>query len=110
MPAMRPVGRKRDVLLLEALSVTWDGGSIEVPKGFVHDGPSIPNRLRGLIYYTHRLLRPSIVHDWLCVNDIWTQKRRSLFLIEALAVEGTSVIRRRLMWGAVRAGGLGGWG
>ena len=111
MPRMLPLGTNRDTKLLDPLIVIWStNGKLEVPKGFIHDGPSIPNRLRGLIYYTHRLLCPSIEHDYLCKEDMWTQKLRSRFLLEALEAEGVGFIRRKLMWSAVRAGSIGGWG
>lgn len=110
MPAMRPIGPKRQVVLLEPLRVQWQSGNLEIPAGFIHDGPSIPDRLRGIVFYTHRLLRPSIVHDYLYAKGMWTRKRCDRFFLEALKTEGAGLVRRHAMWAAVRAGGIGRWG
>ncbi len=116
MPAMRPTGWKRQEKLLEFVSIMWmdEGGYQEIvaPKGFVHNGPSIPNRLRGIVYYTHRLLRPSIVHDYLYTYGYktgWTRKEADRLFLESLAAEGVGRLRRRAMWLAVRAAGKSHW-
>ena len=116
MPAMRPTGRKRQYEMLEPLGISWAGielrRDLEVPVGFIHNGPSIPNRLRGIIYYTHRLLRPSIVHDYLYWHGAklgWTRKEADRLFLESLKVEGVGRIRRRAMWLAVRAAGKSHW-
>ena len=98
IPAMQPVGWGREVKLLAPQTVRWKGGEITVPVGFIHDGPSIPSRLRGIVYYTHRLLRASIVHDYLYERCFWTRKRC-----------GVGPLRRNAMWAAVRLGGLHAW-
>lgn len=108
MPRMLPLsGTVREVRLLDQLDVFWDDGGLSVPKGFCHDGPSIPNRLRGIVFYTHKLLKPSIVHDWLYVEQPkdWTRKRADEFFLEALKVEGVGAVRRNIMYRAVRVGG-----
>lgn len=109
MPKMLPVeGTMREVQLLDDLGVRWDGGGFVVPAGFVHDGPSIPNRLRGLVYYTHKLLKPSIAHDYLYVfPGGWERAEADALFLEGLRVEGVGWLRRRTMWSAVRAGGRG---
>ncbi len=112
MPSMRPVGQKRQVKLLESLAITWDSGILKIPIGFIHDGPSIPSRLRGIVFYTHRLLRPSIVHDYLYWHGAklgWTRKEADRLFLEALKVEGVGRIRRYAMWVAVRAAGRSHW-
>lgn len=111
MPAMRPVGPKREVELLETLSATWDGGRLLVPVGFVHDGPSIPTRARSLVSYSHLLLRPSVVHDYLYEMKLpdWPRQRCDELFLEGLAVEGVGWLKRNVMWSAVRAGGGYAW-
>ena len=113
MPIMRPIGLKRQSMLMEFLTITWlPRGDrlthqINIPPGFIHNGPSIPNRLRGIVYYTHRLLRPSIVHDYLYsgygAKHGWTRKEADRLFLESLLAEGVGIIRRRVMWLAVRA-------
>ena len=116
VPAMLPVGLKREYKLLEPLRVYWDDGFFEVSEGFVHDGPSIPNRLRGLVYYTHRLLRASIAHDYLYARagpgcpHLWSRERCDRLFLEGLAIDGVGLVRRQVMWAAVRAGGVQAWG
>ena len=117
MPAMRPIGHKRQVELLEPLRLSWPkygvSRQVAVPAGFVHNGPSVPNRLRGVVYYTHRLLRPSIVHDYLYsgygAKNGWTRKEADKLFLESLIAEGVGRIRRRTMWLAVRALGRSHW-
>ena len=116
MPAMRPIGWKRQEELLELVSIIWRQGEypqeIVVPVGFVHNGPSIPNRLRGIVFYTHRQLRPSIVHDYLYTYGYkigWTRKEADRLFFESLKTEGVWRLRRRVMWLAVRAAGRSHW-
>ena len=116
MPAMRPVGQKRQYEMLEPLSASWtrhiERQELTVPIGFIHNGPSIPDRLRGIVFYTHRLLRPSIVHDYLYWHGAklgWTRKEADRLFLEALKVEGVGLIRRHAMWFAVRAAGRSHW-
>ncbi len=111
MPAMRPIGTGREVELLELLWVGWDDYTLTVPEGFVHDGPSIPNRLRGVVYYNHRLLKPSIAHDFVyeTLPEDWTRARADALLLEGLVVEGVGWLRRNMVWSAVRAGGWKPW-
>lgn len=110
IPAMLPIlGTTRDVELLGSLTVTWKGGEFTVPRGFRTDGPSTPNRLRGIVYYTHAQLRPSIAHDFLYVTQPkdWTRERADELFLQGLKVEGVGWLRRKAMWSAVRTGG--GW-
>ncbi len=116
MPDMRPIGYKRQAELREPLYISWSsqGARHEVvaPIGFIHNGPSIPDRLRGIVFYTHRLLRPSIVHDYLYTyghKTGWTRKEADRLFLESLKVEGVGLIRRRVMWLAVRAAGSRAW-
>lgn len=117
MPAMEPLGRKRQYMILKPLTIWWSTYAarrgIKVPVGFIHNGPSIPNRLRGIVYYTHRLLRPSIVHDylysgWGAANG-WTRKDADRLFLEGLAADGVGWLRRRVMFAAVRGFGSGSW-
>ncbi len=113
MPAMKPVGWKRQYEMLKPLAIQWLGGHITVPVGFIHNGPSIPDRLRGIVFYTHRLLRPSIVHDYLYSGwgsaNGWTRKDADKLFLEGLVIEGVWWGRRRIMWLSVRAGGWIAW-
>ena len=112
MPSMRPIGWKRQAEMLDPLAIQWIGGRLVIPVGFVHNGPSIPDRLRGIVFYTHRLLRPSIVHDYLYRHGAklgWTRKEADRLFLEALKVEGVHLLRRRAMWLAVRAAGKSHW-
>ncbi len=108
MPRMLPLeGTVRKAQLVDSLEVSWNGGGFTVPAGFVHDGPSIPNWLRGIVYYSHALLLPSIAHDFLYVEqpENWTREKADRLFIEGLEVEGVGWLRRNVMWSAVRAGG-----
>ena len=131
MPTMRPVGWERQYELLEPVCVRWaevwfdpvpdtigglrgySGEEITVPAGFIHNGPSIPDRLRGIVFYTHRLLRASIIHDYLYSGwgsaHGWARRDADRLFLESLKVEGVSLIRRRVMWLAVRIAGSRAW-
>lgn len=116
MPAMRPIGQKRQAELLEPLAISWvrqgKRQRFVVPTRFIHNGPSIPDRLRGVVYYTHRLLRPSVVHDYLYTYGAkqgWTRKEADQLFLESLSAEGVGIIRRRSMWVAVRIAGRSHW-
>ena len=113
MPAMRPIGWKRQYEMLETFAVSWLPekykelqNTVLVPKGFIHNGPSIPDRLRGIVFYTHRLLRASIIHDYLYSGwgsaHGWARKDADRLFLKSRKVEGGSLIRRRVMWLAVR--------
>lgn len=124
MPAMEPIGWKRQAMILAALTISWDHRTkqprqdsifrdgVTVPVGFIHNGPSIPDRLRGIVFYTHRLLRPSIVHDYLYTYGYktgWTRKEADRLFLESLKAEGVGRIRRRVMWLSVRVAGWTAW-
>lgn len=114
MPRMlpRPDLGVRSTELVDPLRCRWgdgdDAGAILVPKGFVTDGPSIPTRLRSITPYTHRQLRPSIVHDWLCehMQPPWDWALAADLFSASLKAEGVGRVRRTAMVSAVRFFGL----
>ena len=119
-PACRPVlGTIRDVELLEYLHLTWEqpglgGGtqSLIVPAGFIHDGPSIPTFLRGVVPFTIAKLRPAIAHDYIYVFGCrlgWDKDDGDALFYAGLEAEGVKDPMIWIMYRGVRLGGRGCW-
>ena len=112
MPALRPIlGTKRSAQLLNPLKVTWDGGEIIVWEGFVTDGPSIPDRLRGVVYFTNAMLRASIIHDHIYRTkpEGWSRKMADDFFLAMMEADGVGRAGRMAAYAGVRLGGWASW-
>ncbi len=116
MPVQWPIiGTDYDVELKGRLKVWWDGpylgGHIIIPIRYIHNGPSTPKRLRGVIVRTNALIRPAIAHDFIYETKPvgWTREAADMLLLEGLKVEGVSWRKRNTMWMGVRAGGWVMW-
>jgi hypothetical protein len=80
------------------------GEVITVPDGFVTDFASIPRPGRILISGHGHDRWAAVVHDYLYHTRFDRKKADAVFL-EALEVSGVNVIKRRIMYRAVRTGG-----
>lgn len=82
---------------------------VTVPAGFVTDFASVPWGLWNLFPPLGLWARAAIVHDYLCETKglfgRYSSSRCADIFREAMAVVGVGVVKRNLMWAAVRAGG-----
>lgn len=100
--------------------------TITVPPGFVTDLASIP-RLAWSVYPPDGpWVKAAMVHDFLYGTGgtgVWKGHARSItraapytraeaddILREAMENRGVGIVKRNVIWSAVRAGGAGGWG
>lgn len=90
------------------------GETIHVPKGFVTDFASIPRLFWRLEPPLGRSGKAAVVHDYLYVTrglgGRYDRTRCDEIFREAMGVLGVPMIKRNIMWAAVRAGGGKGWG
>lgn len=99
------------VRLLETFAYqVRDGDVIVVPAGFVTDFASIPRLFWRLEPPLGRAGKAAVIHDWLYSNKLRTREEADKIFRQAMGDLGVPVIKRRLMWAAVRAGGGRGWG
>jgi hypothetical protein len=101
-------------------------GTITVPPGFVTDLASIP-RLASSIYPPDGpWVKAAIIHDYLYGTagvGIWkthgpsisratpyTRAEADDVLREAMENRGVGIVKRNVIWSAVRVGGAAGWG
>jgi hypothetical protein len=80
------------------------GTTITVPDGFVTDFASIPAPGRILISGHGHDRWAAVVHDYL-YHTKHNRKQADAVFLEALEVSGVNLIKRRLMYRAVRTGG-----
>ena len=109
----RPDLGDRATELLDELTCWWFDKSgtrqhLTVAVGYITDGPSVPKRLSGVTPYTHRQLRPAIIHDWICeyMPPPWNWTDAADLFADMLKREGVGWVRRKAMANAVR---LHGW-
>ena len=83
-----------------------------VPRGFEHDGPSIPRRLQGIVSKFGNQFQPSIAHDYCYEDGVpgMTRKQADQLFLEGMKQLGVPWYRRNVMYLAVRAAGRGLWG
>ena len=88
--------------------------AVAVPKGYVTDFASIPGWIQWLIAPFGRHSEAAVVHDWLYTlgtkGDSKSRKLADQTFRRALEIVGVKIIRRNLMYWAVRAGGASGFG
>ena len=82
------------------------GEVIEVPKGFVSDGASVPRWAWSLVEDPFGgCLEAAIVHDWLYRNRLKPRAECDLILLEGMVALGVPLWRRQAIYWAVRVGG-----
>lgn len=101
------------------------GEEIRVPVGFETDWASIPWGLWNFEPPFGRSAKAAVVHDFLYATKgtgVWgpnryieraepyTRAEADDIFRQAMGVLGVPLIKRRLMWSAVRLGGWKGWG
>lgn len=111
-----PDGRIALLRPLKWYSVHEPERTVTVPLGFTCDGASIPRLFWPLIGHplSSTVIRSGALHDHLYWRHSFdrrpiTRRRADLEFRYALAVDGTGVVRRWLMWAAVRAFGYWAW-
>lgn len=102
--------------LTESFTVTWKQGltqitEFQVPAGFRTDLASIPRGFRSIIPQIGKHLQPAIAHDF-CYegNTDLTKEDSDLLFLDGMKSAGVWWLRRRIMYLAVRLGGMGHWG
>jgi hypothetical protein len=104
---------------------------ITVPKGFPTDLTSIPRFAWTLLPPDGPWLKAAVIHDFLyrtCGRGVWLNQPNGLtrhcapnvdcyrreeadwILRDAMKDRGVGVVKRNIIWAAVRLGGGGGWG
>lgn len=88
----------------------YDDARARVPPGFEWDGASIPRAgwtALGITPYHPRVLRASLVHDWLYRQREGTRESADESFYRVLREDGLDAARALVMWRAVRRfGGL----
>ena len=82
------------------------GGLIIVPAGFETDLASIPRIFQSLVPNVDTHMLPAIVHDYLCRLSDFNRKLADQIFLEAMVLRKVNLIRRRLMYWAVRIGAI----
>jgi len=80
-----------------------------VPAGFVTDFASTPRAIWAWLPPTGRYMGAAVVHDYLYVVNGCTRAEADRVFLEAMQDAGVNVVRRRLMYWAVRAFGQAPW-
>ncbi len=83
---------------------TSDNGEINVPKGFITDGASIPMFARMWFSSTGRYFGAAIVHDYIIVTEFDWDKANRQFSVELNAL-GITKWRKALLLAAVKTWG-----
>ena len=110
-------GRREAIVQAEFVYHVGEEGSgelIAVPAGYVTDFASVP-RLFWRVEPPFGIAAPAaVVHDWLYstggLGGRYTRLRSDEIFREALAVLGVGMVKRNLMFAAVRVGGGRGFG
>lgn len=86
-------------------------GTITVPKGFVTDGASIPSILWGVIGspWSGNYPEAAVIHDYVYRKQEFTRAICDKIFLEAMSILGVSLLKRRLMFRALRIFGWLAW-
>lgn len=92
-------------------------GKLTVPKGFVTDKYSLPGRVIPFIWQPKKAkyATAAVVHDWL-YETAWFgpgedgRKKADEVLMRVMTATGINVVKRWIVWAAVRVGGRWGYG
>ena len=101
--------------LTQGFTVRWDSPtgliSFYVQDGFETDLASIPKVFRGIIPQRGRWTQIAIAHDWAyCGKTTLTKAEADLMFLHGMESAGVGWLKRRVMYCAVRLGGVGHWG
>ena len=101
-------GRRRQ--LLSPLVFCWfykyKSIDIEAPKDFITDFASVPRFMWWLFPpSTGKYVEPSVIHDYLYKNKIFSRKLCDKCFKEAMKINGTPGWKIFLIWLGVRIGG-----
>ena len=84
------------------------GDVITVPKGFITDFASIPRPFWSIIGHpAGKYGKAAVIHDYLYRNGIGTRKKADQIFLEGMKVLKVNVIKRNIMYYAVRIFGRG---
>ncbi|MEU6251922.1 DUF1353 domain-containing protein [Streptomyces sp. NPDC047043] len=108
--------RKGDITVKQIGPKTWEllapveyegrDRDFIVPPGFTTDFASVPTVFVWLIPRYGVYTKAAVLHDFLCCNSALVSRRDADGIFRrALRELGVSVLRRWMMWAAVRAGG-----
>lgn len=78
------------------------GDVITVPKGFVTDCASVPFPFKMFIPVSGLYNQAAVLHDYLYATQTRSRKEADNIFLEAMTVLGVNVIKRQLMYRAVR--------
>ena len=80
---------------------------ITIPRGFVTDGASIPRLVWTFVGgpFSGKYVKPAVAHDYLYAVHLYSRYKADLIFLEAMKSCGVSLIKRELMFLAVRVGG-----
>lgn len=81
--------------------------NVTVPKGFRHDGASIPRPLWSLMPRVGRWSRAALIHDYLYANAIGTKEIADAVFFDILKFDRVPSIVSWIMWRAVSLFGRG---
>jgi hypothetical protein len=97
--------------LLKDVTVESLGYRITVMKGLEFDGASIPKMFWSIIGspFTGKYTRSALVHDALYMSESLTRKEADSVFLGLMKQDGVSLLKRNVMWGAVRIGGYFVW-
>lgn len=84
-------------------------GMVTVPRGFDTDGASIPPIINELWKEGGKKMRAAVVHDWLYRYHPVSKRQADMVFLEAMKVVGVGLIKRYLMYYAVRLFGGFSW-
>lgn len=97
--------------LLEDLTYRGATDLYTVPAGYVTDFATVPDFLVWVINKTGPYTRAAVVHDWLITDEIPAKRVTSQdtdgIFRRIMREEGTPLVRRWVMWAAVRLASLG---
>ena len=105
-----PPGVDPLVILGADYSVGFTCGGLErtitIPKGLVHDGPSVPRAFQWLVSKFGRHFEAAVLHDWLYGSPA-TESREfaDAVFLAAMTAAGVSRFKRWIIYRAVRAFG-----
>jgi len=95
-----------DLLYCESLNK-----NLKVPKGFVCDGASIPRIAWSIVGYPMEgdYVEAAVIHDYLYRNAIGTKVHADNVFLQAMKDLKVNIVKRRVMYWAVKYFGKGAW-
>ena len=97
------------VLCCDVVYTALDGTRYPIPAGFVTDFASIPRPAQAVYAVDDETRCPALLHDWLYCVQLTSRAEADALFLEALVRAGVRWSKRRLIHGAVRAGGWMYW-